>query len=68
MPDKTMTVGEFRQWVEETLSLYPDDAELVFGDQDLSLKRAKSRGIGPNGETTQVQIEFNEIYKVVEAH
>jgi hypothetical protein len=60
---KTITVAELRVRLLEELNALPDDALVTFGNGDLSLYRLKERG--PINGPRVVQIEFNEVYRVV---
>ena len=62
---KTITVAELRTRLLDELNALPDDARVTFGSGDLSLYRAKDRG--PVEGPRVVQIEFNEVYRVVAA-
>lgn len=60
---KTITIGELRVRLLDELNALPDDALVTFGSGDLSLYRPKDRG--PINGPRVVQIEFNEVYRVV---
>ena len=60
---KTITIGELRVLLLNELNSLPDDALVTFGSGDLSLYRCKDRG--PINGPRMVQIEFNEVYRVV---
>lgn len=60
---KTITVAELRMRLLDELNALPDDALVTFGNGDLSLYRPKDRG--PINGPRVVQIEFNEVYRVV---
>ena len=60
---KTITVAELRVRLLDELNALPDDALVTFGNGDLSLYRPKDRG--PINGPRVVQIEFNEVYRVV---
>ena len=63
MKPKTITIGEIRRDLMELLAL-PDDAEVFFGEGNLSYNRLKNRSSLDPKETRLMQIEFNELYKV----
>lgn len=64
---KTMTLGEFRQQILDHLRGLPDDTEITFGMGDLSVYRCKTRLYRPDNKTPKhIQIEFNEIYEVIQ--
>lgn len=60
---KTMTGAEFRAHLAPLLASLKDDDLVFFGAGDLSLYRTKERG--PNEGPRMVQIEFNELYKII---
>lgn len=59
---KTISIAELRVRMLNELNSLPDDAEVFFGDGQLSLYRVKHRG--PQEGPALVQIEFNELYKI----
>lgn len=61
--DKMMTGAEFRLHFEPLLRSLKDDDLVYFGNADLSLHRPKERG--PLEGPRMVQIEFNELYKII---
>ena len=61
---KTITAAELRVRLLNELNALPDDALVTFGSGDLSLYRCKDRG--PINGPRVVQIEFNEVYRVVD--
>lgn len=60
---KTMSGAEFRAHFAPLLESLKDDDQVFFGGGDLSFYRPKDRG--PIDGPRMVQIEFNEIYKIV---
>lgn len=61
--EKMMTGAEFKAWFAPLLRDLKDDDQVYFGSGDLSLMRPKDRG--PTQGPRMVQIEFNEVYKVI---
>lgn len=61
--DKMMTGAEFKAWFTPLLRDLKDTDLVYFGNADLSLYRPKDRG--PENGPRMVQIEFNEVYKVI---
>lgn len=62
---KTMTVRELKEIMEKHFFPYPD-AEVYFGNGDLSYYRPKGRGYKQDNKTPYlIQFEFNEVYKVI---
>lgn len=60
---KSMTGAEFKERFGELLRDLKDEDQVTFGGGDLSLYRLKERG--PIEGPRVVQIEFNEVYKVL---
>lgn len=60
---KTMSGQEFRLWFLDLAKNIQDDDQVFFGTGDLSFSRSKERG--PVQGPRLVQIEFNELYKVI---
>jgi hypothetical protein len=60
---KTVTIGELREDLRFLLSL-PDEARVFFGGGDLTFRRLKQRG--PVEGPALVQVEFGEIYQLVD--
>lgn len=61
----TMPVSEFKRRIADYLKYLPDDAQVYFGQGDLSFYRMKNRGYYPDTDTPRlVQIEFNQVYDV----
>ena len=61
--EKMMTGAEFKERFMELARELKDDDLVYFGNADLSLYRFKDRG--PIEGPRMVQIEFNELYKVI---
>ncbi len=61
--DKMMSGAEFKERFMELARSLNDDDLVYFGSADLSLYRFKERG--PLEGPRMVQIEFNEVYKVL---
>ena len=61
--DKMMSGAEFKELFMELARSLKDDDLVYFGAADLSLYRLKERG--PLEGPRMVQIEFNELYKVI---
>ncbi|MFM0022161.1 hypothetical protein [Paraburkholderia azotifigens] len=60
-----MTVGEFKRRIADYVKDLPDDAEIYFGQGDLSFYRMKNRSYFESSDTPNlVQIEFNQVYEV----
>ena len=59
---KTISKAELKVLLLDTLNALPDDAQITFGNGDLSFSRCKERG--PVGAPPIVNIEFNELYRV----
>lgn len=62
-PTKTMSGAEFKLRFGALVTSLHDDDEVFFGAGDLSFYRPKDRG--PVDGPRLVQIEFNEVYKVL---
>jgi hypothetical protein len=62
-PSKIMSGAEFKLHFALLLSTLKDDDEVFFGSGDLSFYRPKERG--PVNGPRLVQIEFNEVYKIL---
>lgn len=60
---KTMSGQEFRLHFKALIDSLQDNDEVFFGAGDLSFLRIKERG--PVDGPRMVQIEFNELYKVI---
>lgn len=60
---KTMSGAEFKAWFTPLLDELKDNDQVYFGTGDLSLSRPKDRG--PAQGPRRVQIEFNELYKII---
>lgn len=60
---KTMSGAEFKLHFAPLLATLKDDDEVFFGASDLAFNRLKERG--PVNGPRLVQIEFNEVYKVL---
>ena len=60
---KTMSGAEFKLHVRDLLASLKDDDQITFGSGDLSFFRIKERG--PIEGPRIVQVEFNEVYKVI---
>ncbi len=62
---KTITLGELKARMFDTLRGLPDDTEITFGGGHLSFYRAKNRLYGPDNKTPKiVDIEFSELFEV----
>ena len=61
--EKMMTGAEFKERFMELARELKDDDLVYFGNADLSLYRFKDRG--PIEGPRMVQIEFNELYRVI---
>lgn len=61
--EKMMSGAEFKAVFTELLADLKDADQVYFGNADLSLYRLKERG--PKEGPRMVQIEFNELYKVI---
>lgn len=61
--EKMMTGAEFKERFMELALELKDDDLVYFGNADLSLYRFKDRG--PIEGPRMVQVEFNELYKVI---
>lgn len=61
--DKMMSAAEFKERFTELMRDLKDTDLVYFGNADLSLYRFKERG--PIEGPRMVQIEFNEVYKVI---
>ena len=61
--EKMMTGAEFKERFMELARELKDDDLVYFGNADLSLSRFKDRG--PIEGPRMVQIEFNELYRVI---
>ena len=62
--EKMMTGEEFKLHFRELIDNLKDDDLVFFGSADLSMYRLKDRG--PKEGPRMVQIEFNELYKIIE--
>ena len=60
---KTMSGAEFKLHFRDLLASLKDDDQITFGSGDLSFCRIKERG--PIEGPRIVQVEFNEVYKVI---
>ena len=60
---KTMSGAEFKLHFRDLLASLKDDDQITFGSGDLSFSRIKDRG--PIEGPRIVQVEFNEVYKVI---
>lgn len=60
---KYLSGAEFKLHFAQLLRELKDDDQVTFGSGDLSLYRLKERG--PIEGPRVVQIEFNEVYKVI---
>ena len=60
---KTMSGAEFKLHFRDLLASLKDDDQITFGSGDLSFFRIKERG--PIEGPRIVQVEFNEVYKVI---
>lgn len=60
---KSMSGAEFKEHFGELIRSLKDEDKVTFGGADLSLYRLKERG--PTDGPRIVQIEFNEVYKVI---
>lgn len=60
---KSMSGAEFKERFGELIRSLKDEDKVTFGAADLSLYRLKERG--PTEGPRIVQIEFNEVYKVI---
>ena len=60
---KTMSGAEFKLHFRDLLASLKDDDQITFGSGDLSFFRIKDRG--PIEGPRIVQVEFNEVYKVI---
>ena len=63
MKPKTMTGADVKALLLPELQSLEDDDLLYFGTGDLSLYRLKERG--PIDGPRMLQVEFNEVYRVV---
>lgn len=63
MKPKTMTIAELKLLLLNELNAMDDNDEVTFGGGQLSLHRAKDRG--PITGRRMVDIEFNEVFKVI---
>ncbi len=61
--EKMMSGAEFKERFMDLARSLKDDDLVYFGNADLSLHRFKERG--PVEGPRMVQIEFNEVYKVI---
>lgn len=61
--NKMMSGAEFRQHFLELAQSIKDEDTVYFGAADLSFGRIKERG--PIEGPRMVQIDFNEVYKVI---
>ena len=59
---KTITGLEFRLMFQELFENLKDDDVVYFGTGDLSVQNPKDRG--PIKGPREVQIQFNELYKI----
>ena len=67
MQPKTITIAELKALCLNHLMMLPDDTEIYFGVGDLTFYRAKTRLYRADNRTPKmVQIEFNEIYRIVQ--
>ena len=62
-PPKTMTGAEFKFRFAPLLASLRDDDEIFFGSGDLSFCRSQDKL--HTGGTRLINIEFNEVYKVL---
>lgn len=61
--DKMMSGAEFRERFLDLVQSIKDEDTVYFGAADLSFNRVKERG--PVEGPRIVQIDFNEVYKVI---
>ncbi len=60
---KTMSGSEFKLHFRDLLASLEDDDQITFGSGDLSFFQLRERG--PIEGPRIVQVEFNEVYKVI---
>ena len=60
---KTMSGAEFKLHFRDLLASLKDDDQITFGSGDLSFFQLRERG--PIEGPRIVQVEFNEVYKVI---